>query len=96
VARQCCKRGYFAVGVGLRSVKGLDGYGTRLCPPSLNPTSSKSITVHRRSPLFNESTRLLSAMGLSVSRLLSGLFGKKEMRASSIAVFAMSPHLFRS
>jgi hypothetical protein len=78
VARQCCKRGSSAVGVGLRSVKGLDGYGTRLCPPSLIQHHHR----HRRSPLSNESTRLLSAMGLSVSRLLSGLFGKKEMRAS--------------
>lgn len=32
-------------------------------------------------------------MGLSVSRLLSGLFGKKEMRACLITVFAMSFHL---
>ena len=87
-----CQRGFFAVGVGLRSVKRTRDTATRLCPPSRpHPTSSKSTTFPRRSPLFNDFAGLLLAMGLSVSRLFTGLFGKKEMRASSIA---MSPHIF--
>ena len=38
-------------------------------------------------PSLNDSSRFFSAMGLSVSRLLSGLFGKKEMRASLFTLF---------
>ena len=38
-------------GVGLRSVKRLDGYGARLYPPSRpHPTSSNSITALHRTP----------------------------------------------
>jgi hypothetical protein len=32
-------------------------------------------------------------MGMNFSRIFGGLFGKKEMRAYSFAVFAMSPHV---
>jgi hypothetical protein len=55
-------------GVGLRSVKRLDGYGARLYPPSRpHPTSSNSITALHRTPprrpyktSFNHGYELLS------------------------------------
>lgn len=66
----------------------LDATSSSLSPILL--ISSHPTSTHYLSPSAQRTT---ANMGLSVSRLLNGLFGKKEMRASSVVHSALS-HTF--